>query len=347
MLEEHKKSKELDEKTLEKPELVDTVQARLDALNIPEKPAVSEDDETEDSTPVVKEDEKVVEDEKAESKEVVEDSTPVKEGEKILPDAFKRAAVHQGWKSEDVDEFFGANPDAALRTFENIYNSTNTLSRHFADLGRVQRQMEAAKNEPKKVEARKVDVEKLKTEYDLDPTTVAALEEQNRQIDTLVTERNAPKASVEHEVVRGKVAADAVVEQQIAGFFETEQLKPYKKFYGELDLGMSWQDLSAGQKENRFKVLEQADLMIAGSALQGHVLAPADALELAHLLVTEPVRERVIREQIRDQATKRTKTLKPSSRKVDVSDSNKDGKPKTREELVEQTDRRLAKVFSH
>lgn len=352
MLEEHNKSKDLDEKALDKPELVDGVQAKLDALNITSKdePAVSDDDEPDDSTPVVKVDKEVVKDDKADEKEVVDDPTPVVEDVKkdsILPDAFKRAAIHQGWKSEDVDEFFATKPDAALRTFENIYNSTNTLSRHFADLGRTQRQLAAVKDEPKKVEVKKVDIEKLKTEYDLDSETIAALTEQNRQIDTLVAERNVPKANVEREMVRGKVAADAIVEQQIANYFETEPMKPYKKFYGELDLGMSWQDLTAGQKENRFKVLEQADLMIAGATLQGHTLNINDALELAHLLVTEPVRERIIREQIKEQATRRTKTLKPSGRKVEtnVSDSVTDGKPRTREEIESKAAKKLAKIF--
>jgi hypothetical protein len=158
---------------------------------------------------------------------------------------------------------------------------------------------------------------------------------------------NVGGQQVQQQVARGKVAADAIVEQQIANFFETEQLAPYKKFYGELDLGMSWQDLSAGQKENRLKVLEQADLMVAGAALQGRQMKVDEALELAHLLITEPVRERVIRNQIKDQATKRTKTLKPSGRKIEsnVSGKSTDGKPQTREEIIERAGQRLAKIF--
>ena len=96
-----------------------------------------------DSTPEVKD-----EDDKEEGGEKDRDENkdaPSKSDEKgddktekeyNLPDAFHRAAEHDGWKPEDIKEFFEGNPERALVTFQNIYNSMNRASRDFANLGR-------------------------------------------------------------------------------------------------------------------------------------------------------------------------------------------------------------------
>lgn len=373
-------SKTADQEKLNDPELVSSVEERLastfsgltDAKKVEDKPADSDDDiddstsekddgsQTDDSK---SDDDSTPDDDEVKDDEVKDDEVKgvkVKDDEKALPDAFKRAAIHQGWKDKDVDEFFEANPDSALRTFENIYNSTNNLSRKYGDLGRAHRQAEAAKTAKdageKKVDFVGVDIAKLKESgVDLDPAVEAILTAQNKQLEAVtktvndISTTHKPVEVVNREAARHKVSADATVEQQIRNFFEIDSMAPYKKFYGDLDLSMSWEDLTAGQKENRFRVIEQADLMVAGAAMQGQEMKVDEALGLAHLLVTEPVRERIIRDNIKSQVVKRTKSmvLKPSGKKVgsNVSDSA-DGKPQSRKELESKTEQRLAKVFS-
>ncbi|MCK4815853.1 hypothetical protein KA005_08785, partial [bacterium] len=84
-----------------------------------------------------------------------------------LPDAFQRAAEHDGWKSKDVKDFFETDPERALVTFQNIYNSMNRASRDFANLGRIKaeqtrQQAEAATKTDEKVEIKDfIDIAKL------------------------------------------------------------------------------------------------------------------------------------------------------------------------------------------
>lgn len=377
MSKEHKGSKTLDQEKLNDPELVSSVAERLTNLDglagnkkVEDDPT-DLDDDTDDST--LEKDDSQADDSESDDDSTSDadkdgaDEDDEKDANKddagtetkaILPDAFRRAAVHQGWEDKDVDEFFKADPKAALRTFENIYNSTNNLSKKYGELGRAHRQAEAAKTakdaEDKKVEFTGVDIAKLEEMVDLDPAVKAILVAQNKQLEAITKTVNEfstthkPVEDINREATRHKVAADATVEQQIRNFFETDTMTPYKKFYGDLDLSMSWEDLTAGQRENRYRVIEQADLMMAGAAMQGQEMKVNEALELAHLLVTEPVRERIIREQIKGQVQKRNKSmvLKPSGKKIESNvSSGLDGKPQTRKELLERTEQRLANTF--
>ncbi|MCK4821929.1 hypothetical protein KA005_39560, partial [bacterium] len=133
----------------------------------------------------------------------------------------------------------------------------------------------------------------------------------------------------------------------IEQFFTAEDMKSYKDFYGTIGMGQIFQDLNPGQQKNRYEVLQIADQMIVGNAMQEIELPVNDALLRAHLLVTEPIREKIIREEIKSSVVKRNKglTLRPSAGKKSTAAVNEGGKPKDRAGVIANAEQRLKKVF--
>ena len=68
--------------------------------------------------------------------EPAEDDT--KAGDKpAIPDNHYRAAVHQGWKPEDIKELYDSNPKLALKTLKKIHEDSHQVSQVFALKGRL------------------------------------------------------------------------------------------------------------------------------------------------------------------------------------------------------------------
>jgi len=335
----------------------------------------SKDDSTPDDKPEDKEDKEDSgdtdgdenKDAPSESDDKTDGKTDGKTEKKFeLPDAFHRAAEHDGWKPEDIKGFFEADPERALVTFQNIYNSMNRASRDFANLGRIKaeqtrQQVEDTAKADDKVEIKDfVDVEKLKEEYGDNPliNVVEPLNDALKQITQEVKSLKSQKSSSAADIAFAKsdqeaatARADATAKQAdmklIEQFFTAEDMKSYKDFYGTIRMGQIFQDLQPGQQKNRYEVLQTADQMIAGNAMQGNELSVPDALLRAHLLVTESIREKVIREEIKSSLTKRNKglTLRPSAGKKSVAAVSEGGKPKDKAEVIARAQRNLAKTF--
>ena len=338
-------SKTLDVKAIEDPKLVGMVEKRMANLNeltgrTPGKNPAAFDIDDDDSTPDVDlvddvdvDDGAKNEDDQAVSDVDDVDPTPAKDEDKDenkdenkdgakMPDAYIRAAVHNGWKDEDIEAFVKANPEVATKTFENLYNSTNKASREWAAIGRASR-TEANKaqkpDESDKLEYGGVDIAALKKEFDLDPAVERMLEGSNARdkkltdaLNTLMGDKTAQPQNVsrvEQSTRNLDVATEAAVEQQINGFFAVESLKPYSKFYGDLRFGETWENLPPEQARNRYAVYQTADQLLAGAAMQAHPMDLNEALERAHLLVTEGMREEVIRSKIKGTATKRRNSM--------------------------------------
>lgn len=286
-----------------------------------------------------------------------------------LPDAYHRAAEHDGWKPEAIKDFFEDNPERALVTFQNIYNSMNRASRDFANLGRIKaeqtrQQVEATAKVEDKAEIKDfVDVEALRKEYEdtalIDGVVKPlndALKQVTQEIRSLKSQKSSSAADIEFAkrdqaaaTQRAEVTAKQADIKLIEQFFTAEDMKSYKEFYGTLGMGQIFQDLSPGQQRNRIDVLQTADQMIAGNAMQGTELPINDALLRAHLLVTEPIREKVIREEIKSSIVKRNKglTLRPSAGKKSTAAVNEGGKPKDRAGVIRNAEQRLQKVFGN
>lgn len=272
-----------------------------------------------------------------------------------LSDAYYRAAIHRGFKPEEIDELYKANPELAVRTLGNIYEAVNRSSKEFAALGRaaIKTAAPVVKTEETvetKAEFKGLDIEKLRKDYPDDPVVdlVQAVQEQSKasfdEVQELKATRSAPVTGQPSDVqVRATNQEAHAIEQQIETFFKADELKGYKDFYGTLSKDATdWSGLTPGQKMNRFTVIEMMDQMIVGARTLGRELKIDETLNLAHLSVTEPIREKVIREGIKAKVTERGSnlTLKPSGTAQPT-----DTKPQTKQELEEATTERLDKVF--
>ena len=93
---------------------------------------------------------------------------------------------------------------------------------------------------------------------------------------------------------------------------------------------------------NRWAVVEMMDQMIVGASALGREMKTDEAMNLAHLSVTEPIREKVIRESITAKVKTRSSnlSLKPSG-----TAQSGQTKPQTGQELEDATATRLSKVF--
>ena len=355
-------SKKLDEAAITDPELLNTMAARLGNLNkmtgrVPGKnPAVSD---VEDDDPNLGDGDTGVEDGdtdydgQAVSDDDDDDPTPEKDEEKEevgIPDAYVRAAKGNGWSDEDIAEFVKVSPETARKTFENLHNTWNKASREFAAIGRANQQQAQDRNKvdvsakTDKLEYGGVDIAALKKEFDIDPSVERMLESVNARDQKLTDVLNKLSESRPAEQDASRVdraarsydaAAEAAQEQQVNGFFATDPMKPYSKFYGELRFGEMWENLPPNQARNRYAVYTTADQLMAGSVMVGgsSPIELPEALERAHLLVTEGMREEVIRDKIKGTSRKRANSMlfKPSDGKS--KDNGKGGKPRTKNEL--------------
>lgn len=264
----------------------------------------------------------------------------------VLPEAYVRCAVAYGWTEDDVKAFFESDPERALTTLSSIYQTRNRASAQFAAIGRKHAE---AKDEPQNVKPtfQPVDVAKLKEHYGDDAAPlIDMIEAQNRTLQQLSDQlpKEAPKARKPFE----SAVEESGVEQQIYTFFETDKMKSYEKVYGKLEFGQTWDDLTPGQRQHRWRVLEQADQIAGGAKLQGYEMSLAEALESAHLLVTQKYRDQVLIDGLKASVVKRAKgmTLKPSkgTRKPGDRDDPKPGE-RTREQLLEATQHKLNRMF--
>lgn len=361
--------KKLDEQAIEDPNLVSEVQDKLSRLSdlneltkddsfnrLGGKTAVS-DEEDDDSTPGVTDDDSVEDGSQAESENDLTDSTPEAEKKDEIPEAYLRAAIHQGWDKEVVDDLVKNNPELALKALENLYISTNNASREWSELGRAKIDAERAAASGIQTATETVAQEDptvtalataLKKEYPDDlliDTVIAGLKKKSVQ-----QQVSQPQAQQNYETAtrRANAAANSAIDQRVNTFFGADIMKPYEKFYGKLDLGQVPEDLSNGQQLNRLAVLEEAECIIAGHNMRNQKIEIEQALEKAHFIVTEPIRQQVIREGLKATATKRknSMTLRPSESKRSSDSMNTDSsKPRTKRELEQAVQLKLNSVF--
>lgn len=345
--------------------LEDTVQARLDALgeeSTPEKekskPAVKSE-EAEESTPeelaeeaekadkaTPDEDESETADEDEESKKETADkdkSTPAPKG---IPDAYYRAAKHNEWTDEQISKLYEKDPELCLNTLKVLHENDNRLTKEFANLGRAKAKAKAepAKETPqdKTSEFKPVDIAKLKETYGDDPI-VDAISGMQEQIKVLSTAKPVQQSTLDVDKLSARSAEIEATQKEINGFFSAEGLKNYGEFYGTVAKGSKdWKSLTGEQHANRWSVLQMADEILTGALSLGQDLTVDEAMNRAHAVVSAPVLEKIIREDLKSKTVKRSKgiSLKPSS-----------GKPvpktgaRTSEELEGTTQQRLDKVF--
>lgn len=279
---------------------------------------------------------------------------PEKTDEVVLPERLLRTAIHQGMTTEEVQEFFETDPEKALKVLEKIYESTNKLSKRWAELGRVQQPQQQQQQpvrqptieEPK---YKGVNIQKIREEHGNDPL-VDVVEQLDTALKTVlnVPVKQEPSPTVQRtQIPQDTFQEDIALWQEVNDFFGDSPMQEYKEVYGpgktEQGQYLNWSALTPGQYQNRMAVLTRAEQILTGAELQGENLNVQEALNLAHLLVTEPIREQIVRSKIQNQVKQRSKgfTLKPTGIKQTPGSS---GKPKTDIELETTTEERLANI---
>jgi len=308
--------------------------------------SVEDESKTDDSkTDESKEDESETE-QTDESDKSESDSTSQKDdSEGDLPDAYVRAAIHQGWNEEEVKEFYQADPEKAKKTFGNIYNSTNKLSKEFARLGKTTIENQQQQEQPKETTEKQedfIDIAKLKEEYPDDPLIDQVIAPMNEALGKLNKQQQTQSQSQLAEQQQ-ETQANAKLEKAIVEFFDSGNLDNYSEIYGKIGSEQTWDDLTVNQQKKRWNVLNTADQVLSGAAVQGKDMAIDEALNLAHMLVTEDMREQAIRNDIKKQVSKRSNSvsLKPGG----DSSATTDEKPVTDKQLEGKVANKLKQVF--
>ena len=353
--------KKLDVAAIEDPVIVDAVQEKLDAVYETEEETAVSDEEDDDSTSdEIKDDSDTQEGDQTESQTNSDDTTPeaeTKDGEVNIPDAYIRAAIHRGWTQEVVDDFVKSNPKLALKALEVTYLEVNNASRDWSERGRADIEAERAKATQAATETvvqedptMVAKVAALRKEYPDDPLIEVIITDLEKKAKPVQQPQPVPQAQQHYEVAtaRATAAGNLAIDQRVNSFFGADTMKPYEKFYGKLELGQIPEDLSNGQQLNRLSVLQEAEFIIAGHNSRGQKIEVEQALEKAHFIVTEPIRQQVVRDNLKATATKRKKsmTLRPSdSKRSSDSMRTESSKPRNKAELEQSVQQKLDSVF--
>jgi hypothetical protein len=234
-----------------------------------------------------------------------------------------------------------------------LYESRNKASAEFAAIGRnaIQQRQQQQKTDSKP-RFEPVDTAKLREQYGEDAgPLIETIEAQNKMLQQIAESMpaNEPETKPEPSHFESK-AEENNIEQQIWNWFESDGMKPYEKVYGKLGFGETWEDLSPSQLQHRMKVLEKADQIAGGAHLQGRELPLDEALEAAHLLVTQKYRDDVLIDGVKAKVVKRGKgvTLKPSKGKrrpgAERVEKREPG-TRTREQLATDVQSKMDKLF--
>jgi hypothetical protein len=269
------------------------------------------------------------------------DNVGGEDDELAVPDSYLRAAVHQGWKEEEVKELWKDDPEKAERLLKANLTATNNLSNQWSQLGQQQMDVQTPPAAPiatpdsptPKADTgyTGLDISKLKGQYDDDGLIDDVIKplndlliKMNGKLESVETRQTqASQSNSDKQKVADKEKSDAI-NLQISGFFDSLKSKELKTFYGT---GSDWSKFEGGQAENRMKLLTQADQIKTGAAYQGKEITNEAAMDLANLILSSHLAEQKIISDIKNSLTKRegSMSLKPSgSRASSVSDSKKD-----------------------
>ncbi len=328
--------------------------ATLEEDSTPELPA--------DKPPVKLEEPAKVEPQEEKSEEAVETTPVSKEAPVVstdgstqeevqeIPAAYIKAAKHQGWTDEEIESLYKTDPEVAERTFARTLEMTSTLAKDFSKIGQTKRRLadEEANQVPvvQPQETPELDatvvkgIQKMRDEYG--PEIADMFEMQQKTIAQLIS-KPAPVQQAARQS-GAVVQENELLAQQMNTFFRDADMTSYAEYYGTVAKdAKDWMGLTGSQVNKRYDVIEMANDIIAGAETQGRNVSVTEALEMAHLSISGPVKERAIREEIKSKVVKRSGsiTLKPASAKVpDASDG-----VKTKSEFEAATKDRLAKLF--
>jgi hypothetical protein len=251
--------------------------------------------------------------------------------------------------------------EATEQFLRNMHAKANQQSAWFADAGRRMKELErqASGSQPtgqppapsQPVGLSEDQLRAYEAEYGPDNPLLAMYRQQQQMIGNLNDQLNTVNGRLsKHDADMQQLEADRKANdaKKVVDFFNQDAVKPYGALYGQLKEGeMSFESLPLQHRINRDKVLELAGNIMLGAEFKGQAVTLDEALNMAHNIVSEPMAAVVARESIIKSVEKRHKTrvVRPSDSKRTGNAAKSTGKPKSDAELLERTNRRLAKVF--
>ena len=259
-----------------------------------------------------------------------------------IPDNYYRAAIHQGWEPGQISKLYETDPEGTLKFLEKCYNDVNSMSQQFAQLGRKAKEMQPAPDtEGSEQKPKAFDPEAFKKAYDEDPAAaMVSMFEAMQQQPQQQPEQTPVQQS--QQTAKNEMQERLSVVEQLNGFFNADDLKPFGDFYGASGK-LDWGDLTPGQYANRQAVVNLADEILAGAELLQTGMTVREAVEKAHLEVTAPMLEKIVRQDIIKKVTKKAKgvTLRPTRKEEKPP---KKGGKLSDGEVVANIDSRLAEL---
>ena len=279
------------------------------------------DDDAADGDPIPAEEEpEATEDDDATNESAPKEAAAAEgdPAEPTLPEVYRRSLKADNWTDAEIDEFYNANSEIAIRTAQRIHTTRNATTAEYARVGRLQQQQAPAAPAPAPEPAvplatpvqsgfDPIDEEALIAQYgneELVRALAGPVNEALRTIRDVMPELNAGVEDI-------RQSQQATLQRQTEKFFLADEQKPYTTVYGTMEAG-----LTAEQEVNRAKMLECADAVRAGAFNQGRDMTVDEALEMAHGYVSSDFKAEAARKGLKQKVRKRAAgtTLKPNTR---------------------------------
>ncbi len=347
------------EKDLEK-----NVQEKLDGLGLdPDKSSTDEEDEDTEENGVGEEDDTNTDEDTEDKNEDTEDKDKEKtddatsEGKEktddntlTLPAEFMQTAVRLGMSEKEVKDNFDKNPEFMISALGELHKGENGLSAQYSQMGRAiqEKQIAAQKNTSDDDDTSPesfVDIKKLKAQYEdgdeemllIDKVIKPlndALGKLSKQVNSQVQPDSQPAYSQQE---------DRAIHSEINNFFDNDNLKPFRDYYGTVKPGEDPRIVLTGaQFKHRNEVCTEGSLIRTGADFAGKKLAISDVLHRAHLQLTESMRAEMIRENLSAKIKTRGKGISIKAGKRQTSDNSKEKDPE--KQLESDTAKRLKAI---
>lgn len=225
---------------------------------------------------------------------------------KDIPPHLWRAAMWQrqynGLTPVELAQFWQKDPVEAERHFHGYHEAMNRANAQMAEVGRQHRN-EQIKSPPQKVpDLQMYDPEAVAEKFDW---TTEQAQEFLAPIQAVIQRLEMLDVNAQAQMQDMQKRQMESTFKTIEGFFQAPSMNPFRDLYG---------DKLSLDNPNIVGVLEKADQLRAGAAAQGRQITELEALQAAHDLVTAPIVQDRVRQQIRNELKTRERgaTFKPS-----------------------------------
>jgi hypothetical protein len=249
------------------------------------------------------------------------DATTLDEMVADIPPQLWRAAMwakqFHGASPQDLAEFWHKDPEIAEKQFTGYYQNMNRVNQQMAELGRQQANTRAAQPDQPMPELKPLTAE------DVEENPEALLEQLNLAIHTV----NQQQQVLSQQQSAAQQQQMIQTAQEVVNFFESDQMQPFRDYYGEkvsLD------------NPNVSRVMLEADAILAGANAQNRVMSPMEALQAAHDMITAPMIQDRVRQEIKSSLQKRAKgsTFRPSHKSGKAGNSEDARQQRLREGMA-------------